>query len=123
MPLFMEPILEGISGVPDCFPGVLITGRCYLLDSGVMDPRDDACKFKSSSGCQDNCVRACLLADMVLLANLQPIPHLLDDWDEPNCPKEWVSFQRFLGRYGGRLFPGNGGVRTSPDQLFLGGFP
>ena len=38
----MEPDLEGIFRVPNCFPGVLITGSCCLLDSGVVDPRDDA---------------------------------------------------------------------------------
>ena len=68
-------------------------------------------------------MRACLLADIVLFANLQHIPHLLDDWNEPNCPKEWVSFRRFLGQYGRRLFPGNVGVGISPDQLLVGGFP
>ena len=38
----MEPDLEGIFRVPNCFPGVFITGSCCLLDSGVVDPRDDA---------------------------------------------------------------------------------
>ena len=45
------------------------------------------------------------------------------DRDEPNCPKEWVSFLRFLRWYGGRLFPGPGGVGTSPGQLVVGGLP
>ena len=55
----MEPDLEGIFGVPDCFPGVLITGSHCLLDSGVVDPRDDACNFDSGRGHQDNRVRTC----------------------------------------------------------------
>ena len=45
------------------------------------------------------------------------------DRDEPNCPKEWVSFLRFLRQFGGRLFPGPGGVRTAPGQLVGGGLP
>ena len=56
----MEPDLEGIFRVPNCFPGVLITGSLCLFDSGVVDPKDDdACNFNSSRGCQDNHVRAC----------------------------------------------------------------
>ena len=55
----MEPDLDGISGVTNCFSGVLITGSHCLLDSSVVNPRDDACNFKSSRGCQDNRVRAC----------------------------------------------------------------
>ena len=43
----------------NCFPGVLITGSPCLLDSGVVDPRDDTCNFNSSRGCQDDHVRAC----------------------------------------------------------------
>lgn len=57
--IVLKPDLEsGISGVLNCFPGVLITGSLCLLDSGLVDPRDDACKFNSSRGCQDNRVRA-----------------------------------------------------------------
>ena len=52
-----------------------------------------------------------------------PITHLLADKDEPNCPKEWLSFLKFLRQYGGRLFSGPGGVRTSPGQLVAGGLP
>ena len=44
----MKPDLDGISGVLNCFPAVLITGSCCLLDSGEVDPRDDACNFNSS---------------------------------------------------------------------------
>ena len=55
----MEPDLEGVFRVLNCFPGVLITGSCCLLDSGVVDPRDDACNFNSSRGGQDDCERAC----------------------------------------------------------------
>ena len=55
----MEPDLEGIFRVPNCFPGVLITGSRCLLDSGVVDPRDDACNFINSRGCKDDQVRAC----------------------------------------------------------------
>ena len=32
-----------------------------------------------------------------------------------------MSFFRFLGQYGRRLFPGSGGVGTSPGQLDVGG--
>ena len=52
---------------------------------------------------------------------MTPITHLLADRDEASCPVEWVSFLRFLGRYGRRLFPGPGGVGTSPGQLIVGG--
>ena len=55
----MEPDLEGIFRVPNYFLGVLITGSHCLLDSDVVDPRDDARNFNSSRGCQDNRVRAC----------------------------------------------------------------
>ena len=55
----MESDLEEVLGVLNCFPGVLITGSCCLLDFGVVDPRDDACNFNSSRGYQDNHVRAC----------------------------------------------------------------
>ena len=55
----LELDLEEVLGVPNCFPGVLITGSHCLLDSGVVDPREDTCNFNSSQGCQDNCVRAC----------------------------------------------------------------
>ena len=34
-----------------------------------------------------------------------------------------MSFLRFIGRYGRRLFPGPGGVGTSPGQLVVGGIP
>ena len=35
-----------------------------------------------------------------------------------------MSFLRFLRRYGGRLFPGPGGVETSPGALtVVGGLP
>ena len=63
------------------------------------------------------------LAEVVPFSSLLPIPHLLADRDGPNCPKEWVSCLRFLGWYGGRLFPGPGGVGTSPGQLVFGGLP
>ena len=56
--LSLELDLEEVFGVPSCFPGVLITGSCCLLDFGVVDPRDDACNFNSSRGCQDDHVRA-----------------------------------------------------------------
>ena len=55
----MELDLEEVFGVLNCFPGVLITGSCCLLDSGVVDLRDDTCNFNSSRGCQDDCMRAC----------------------------------------------------------------
>ena len=55
----MELDLEEVFGVPSCFPGVLITGSHCLLDSGVVDPRDDTYNFNSSRGCQDNHVRTC----------------------------------------------------------------
>ena len=53
----MEPDLEKVFGVLNCFPGVLITGSSCLLDSGVVDPRDDTYNFNSSRGCQDDRVR------------------------------------------------------------------
>ena len=53
----MELDLE-VFGVLNDFPGVLITGSCCLLDSGVMDTRDDTYNFNSSRGCQDDHVRA-----------------------------------------------------------------
>ena len=56
----MELDLEEAFGVPNYFPGVLITGSHCLLDSGVVDPRDDVCNFISSRGCQDDHVRTCL---------------------------------------------------------------
>ena len=57
---FWRQTLRGSGGaVLNCFPGVLITGNCCLLDSGVVDPRDDAYNFNSSRDCQDDCVRAC----------------------------------------------------------------
>ena len=55
----MEPDLGEFFGVLNCFPGVFITGSRCLLDSGLVDPRDDACNFISSRGCQDDRVRAC----------------------------------------------------------------
>ena len=57
--LSLEPDLEEVFGVPNCFPSVLITGSRCLLDSDVVHPRDDTYNFNSSRGCQDNCVRAC----------------------------------------------------------------
>ena len=53
----MEPDLEGVFRVLNCFPGVLITGSCCLLDFGVVDPRDDTYNLNSSRGCQDDRVR------------------------------------------------------------------
>ena len=38
----MEPDLEEVFGVLNCFPAVLITGSGCLLDSGVVGPKDDA---------------------------------------------------------------------------------
>ena len=58
-PLSLEPDLKEVSGVPNCFPGVLITGSSWLFDSGMVDPRNDTYNFNSSRGCQDNRVRAC----------------------------------------------------------------
>ena len=58
--LSLELDLEEAFGVPNYFPGVLITGSHCLLDSGVVDPRDDVCNFISSRGCQDDHVRTCL---------------------------------------------------------------
>ena len=55
----MELDLGEFFGVLNCFPGVFITGSRCLLDSGAVDPRDDACNFISSRGCQDDRVRAC----------------------------------------------------------------
>ena len=55
----MELDLEEVFGVLNCFPGVLITGSCCLLDSGAVDPRDDTFNFNGSRGCQDDRVRAC----------------------------------------------------------------
>ena len=46
-------------GVLNSFPGVLIIGSCCLLDSGVVDARDETCNFNSSRGWQDDHVRAC----------------------------------------------------------------
>ena len=54
----MEPDLEGIFRVPNCFLGVLITGSRCLLDSGVVDPRDDTYNSNSRRGCQNDRVRA-----------------------------------------------------------------
>ena len=51
------------------------------------------------------------------------MPHLLADRHEPNCPKEWASFVRFIQQYDRRLFPGLGGVGTSPVQLVVVGLP
>ena len=50
----LELDFEGTFGVLHCFPGVLTTGSHYIFDSGVVDPRDDAYNFNSSSGCQDD---------------------------------------------------------------------
>ena len=106
--MFLEPDLEGVLGVPDFFPGVLITGSCCLLDSGVLDLRDDTYNSNSSKGCQDNRVRAC---PNWLKQFLFPT-HLLAVRDEPNCLVKWVSFFRFPRQYGRRLFQGPGGVGT-----------
>ena len=57
--LVSEIDLEELFGVLNCFPGVLITGSHCLLDSGVVDPRDDTYNFNSSRGCQNDHVRAC----------------------------------------------------------------
>ena len=54
----MELKLVEVFGVLNCFPGVLITGSRCLLDSDVVDPRDDTCNFNSSRICQDDYVRA-----------------------------------------------------------------
>ena len=110
----MEPDFEWIFGVLNCFPGVLITGSHCLLDSGVVDPKDDdTCNFKSSRGCQDDRVRAC---PNWLEWLFSPIfnPYLIP-WLTGMKPiaQEWVSFLRFLRQYGGRLFPGPEGVGTS----------
>ena len=95
-----------------------------LLDSGVVDPRDDTHNFISSRGCQDDHVRACPnWLKWFLFPIFNPSPHLLTEKGEPSCLVEWVSFLRFLGRYGGRLLPGPGGVGTSPGQLVVGGLP
>ena len=51
--------LRRFFGVPNCFPGVLITGSHFLLDSGVVDLRDDAYNSNSSRGCQGDHVMAC----------------------------------------------------------------
>ena len=51
--------LEEVFEVPNCFSSVLITGSCCLLDSGVMDTRDDTYNFNNSRDCQDDHVRAC----------------------------------------------------------------
>ena len=105
--------MEGIFRVPNCFPGVLITGSRCLLDSGVVDPRDDAYNFNSGRGCQDDRVRAC---PNWLEWLFSPIfnPYLIP-WLTGMKPiaQEWVSFLRFLRQYGGRLFPGPEGVGTS----------
>ena len=37
------------------------------------------------------------VSEVVLFVHLSPISHLLADRYEPNYPKEWVSFLRFLG--------------------------
>ena len=102
----MEPELEEVLGVPNCFPGVLITGSSCLLDSDMVDPRDDTYNFNSSRGCQDDHVRACsnllkcfffpLIFNPHQTFNPLIRPHLLADRDEPNCPKDWVSFLSFL---------------------------
>ena len=55
----MEPDLGEFFRVLNFFPGVLLTGSSYLLDTGVVDARDDACNFISSRDCQDDRVRAC----------------------------------------------------------------
>ena len=106
----MEPVLEKVFRVPNCFPGVLITGSHCLLDSGVVDPRDDVCNFISSRGCQDDHVRTCLnwlkWGVCFCFPNLQLMPHLLADRGESSYPVEWVSFLRFLGQYGRRLSQG-----------------
>ena len=54
----MDPDLEWVLGVSNCFPDVLIMGS-YCLDSGVVDPRGDICNFKSSRGCQDDRMGVC----------------------------------------------------------------
>ena len=55
----LELDLEEVFGVPNCFPSVLITESTCLLDSGVVEPRDDPYNFNGSRGCQNDRVRAC----------------------------------------------------------------
>ena len=46
-------------GVLNCFRDIHVTGSSCLLDSGVVDPKDDTYNFNISRGCQDDCMRAC----------------------------------------------------------------
>ena len=119
----MEPDLDEVFGVPNCFPGVLITGSCCLLDSGVVDPRDDTYNFISSRGCQDDCVRACpnwLRSFLFLIFNTYLISWLIGmnpitQWN--GCP-----FSGFSGDMAEDCSQGLE-VGTSPDQLVVGGLP
>ena len=75
----LEPDLEEVFRVPNSFPGVLITGSCCLLDSGVVDPRDDTCNSNSSRGWQAGLVRVCpnwLKWFLFSIINLYPVPWL-----------------------------------------------
>ena len=57
--MFLEVDLEGVLGIQNCFPGVLIIGSCCLLDCGVVDPRGDTYNFNSSRDCQEDCMMTC----------------------------------------------------------------
>ena len=66
----MELDIQEVFGVPNCFPGVLITGSRCLLDSGVVDPRHDTCNFNSSTDCQDELEDLSKLAEEVHVFSL-----------------------------------------------------
>ena len=115
--------MEEVLRVSNCFPGVLITGSCCLLDSGVADLRDDVCNFNSNRACQDDHVRACLnwlKWFFFLIFNLYLISWLIGM--NPVAQGMGVLFKvsRVIWQ---KTFPGPGGVRTSPGQLVVGGFP
>ena len=117
----MEPDLEGVFGVPNCFLDVLITGSCYLLDFGVVDLRDDAYNSNSSRGCQGDHVMACsnrLKWFFLFIFN----PHLIS-WligMNPVAQGMGVLFKvsRVIWQ---KTFPGPGDIGTSPGQLVVGG--
>ena len=124
----MELNLEGVLGVPNCFPGVLITGSLCLLDSAVVDQRDNTYNFINSRGCQDDHVRAC---PNWLKWFLFPIfnPYLISWLIGMNPIAQWngCPFSGFLGDMAedfsqGLEVLGHLLVPTS-NQLVVGGLP
>ena len=117
-PLLLEPDPEGVFRVPNCAQGAAAFLTLVWWIQGMMPIPLSAVGV----------ARTTMWGPVQTgwsgsFSQSLPTPHLLADRDEPNCPKEWVSFLSFLGRYGGKLFSGPGGVGTSSGQLLVRGFP